>query len=293
MRRLAAITVFALSLAVPLWAQHGGGGHAGGGFGGGGHAGGGGFSGGHAAGFSGHAGFGGSRFSGAGPSVHAYSGPRSQAMPRSYTSRGFSSVPGARFSTRPASRPFLHDDFRNTRVTIGVGGLGFRNGFRNFAFRNFRNCIGIPCRLGFGSPWWYAGYWDPWWWWDQDYNYDQDYQQNLAQAQQMNEDSLEEQQMRRQEQADGDQDAYARQPARPYAEPNNDKPGAAIIPSTVLVFRDQHKQEVENYAIVGNALWAFAPQHTQRIPLSELDLTATAEANDDRGVSFRIPHPGQ
>jgi hypothetical protein len=283
MGRLAAITAFALFLAVPLWAQHGGGGHSGGGSGGG-HAGG--FSGGHSASFAGHSGFSGSHFSGAGPTVHAFSGPRSQAM-----SRGFSSVPSARFSTRSSSRPFLHDGFSNTHITIGVGGLGFRNGFRNFGFRNFRNCIGLPCRVGFGWPWWYAGYFDPWWWWDQDYNYDQDYQQNLALAQQMNEDSLEEQQMRRQEQADGDQDAYARPPRR--ADAGDEKPGAAIIPSTVLVFRDQHKQEVENYAIVGNALWAFAPQHTQRIPLSELDLTATAEANDDRGVSFRIPHPGQ
>lgn len=287
MGRLAAITAFALFLAVPLWAQHGGGGHSGGGFGGG-HAGG--FGGGHSAGFSGHAGFSGNHFSGsrmAGPSVgvHAYSGPRSQAM-----SRGFSTVPSARFSTRSSSRPFLHDDFRNTHVTIGLGGL--RNSrFRNFGFRNFRNCIGIPCRLGFGSPWWYGGYWDPWWWSDQDYNYDQDYAQNLAQAQQMNEDSLEEQRIRQQD-PDGDQDAYGR-PYAHHADPIDDKSGAPIIPATVLVFRDQHKQEVENYAIVGNALWAFAPQHTQRIPLSELDLTATAEANDDRGVAFRMPHSGQ
>jgi hypothetical protein len=189
----------------------------------------------------------------------------------------------------------LHDGFRNsnTHITIGVGGLGFRNGFNNFGFRNgFRNCIGIPCRGGYGWPWWYGGYFDPWLWWDQDYNYDQDYQQNLAQAQQMNEDSLEEQQMRQQEQADGDQDAYARPPAG-RSNAGDDRAGASIIPATVLVFRDQHKQEVENYAIVGNALWAFAPHNTQRIPLSELDLTATAEANDDRGVSFRIPHPGQ
>jgi hypothetical protein len=292
MGRLAAITAFALFLAVPLWAQHGGGGHAGGGFGGG-HAGG--FSGGHSAGFAGHSGFSGSHFSGAGPAVHAYSGPRSQAMSRGYASRAYAPVPSARFSTRSSSRPFLHDGFRNsnTHITIGVGGLGFRNGFNNFGFRNgFRNCIGIPCRGGYGWPWWYGGYFDPWLWWDQDYNYDQDYQQNLAQAQQMNEDSLEEQQMRQQEQADGDQDAYARPPAG-RSNAGDDRPGASIIPATVLVFRDQHKQEVENYAIVGNALWAFAPHNTQRIPLSELDLTATAEANDDRGVSFRIPHPGQ
>ena len=60
-------------------------------------------------------------------------------------------------------------------------------------------------------------------------------------------------------------------------------------PATVLVFRDQHKQEVQNYAIVGQTLWNFAPQHTQKIPLSELDLPATTKANDERGVDFRVP----
>jgi hypothetical protein len=288
MRRLMAITAFALFVAVPVWAQHGGGGHSGGGGFGGGHSGG--FSGGHAGGFAGHSGFSGTHTAGPSVGAHAFSGPRSQAM-----SRGFAPIPSARFSTRPSSRPFLHDDFRNTHVTVGLGGLGFRNSrFRNFGFRNFRNCIGLPCRVGYGWPWWYAGYYDPWWWWNTDSNYDQDYDQNLAQAAQMNQQNLDEQQMLRQEEADGDQDAYARQPARRSAD-SDEKPGAAIIPATVLVFRDQHKLEVENYAIVGNALWAFSPQHTERIPLAALDLTATAEANDDRGVAFRIPaaHPGQ
>ena len=58
MRRLMAITAFALFLAVPVWAQRGGGGH--GGFGGG-HAGG---FGGHAGGFGGHAGFSGGHIGG-------------------------------------------------------------------------------------------------------------------------------------------------------------------------------------------------------------------------------------
>ena len=46
-------------------------------------------------------------------------------------------------------------------------------------------------------------------------------------------------------------------------------------PATVLVFRDEHKQEVQNYAIVGQMLWDFDPQHTQKIPLSDLDIPAT------------------
>jgi len=103
-------------------------------------------------------------------------------------------------------------------------------------------------------------------------------------ANEMNQQSLDEQRMRRQD----DQDSYAqsapapRQPERTEA-----------LPATVLVFRDQHKQEVQNYAIVGQTLWNFAPQHTEKIPLSDLDLSATAKANDDRGVTFRLPGVGE
>jgi hypothetical protein len=61
------------------------------------------------------------------------------------------------------------------------------------------------------------------------------------------------------------------------------------MPATLLVFRDEHQQEVQNYAIVGQTLWSFAPGRTQKIPLSSLDLPATEKANDDRGVTFRVP----
>ncbi len=105
----------------------------------------------------------------------------------------------------------------------------------------------------------------------------------------MNRENLEEQQMLRQEEADGDQDAYAQPtPARPRM-PEPEAGAGAIQPSTVLIFRDQHKQEVENYAIIGRTLWNFAPQHTQKISLTDLDLAATVKANDDRGVTFRVP----
>lgn len=88
----------------------------------------------------------------------------------------------------------------------------------------------------------------------------------------------------------GDQDAYARPPAAPREQEH-----AALLPATLLVFRDQHKQEVQNYAIVGGTLWSFAPQHTQKIPLADLDLPATTKANDERGVDFHLPggHDGQ
>src|SRR5205085_9103360 len=68
------------------------------------------------------------------------------------------------------------------------------------------------------------------------------------------------------------------------------KKDAGITPKSVmLVFRDKHVQEVENYAIVGNTLWWFSEQRAKKIPLSDLDLVATAKLNDQRGVEFALP----
>ena len=60
-------------------------------------------------------------------------------------------------------------------------------------------------------------------------------------------------------------------------------------PATVLVYRDGHRAEVVNYAILGDALFDFDDERTRKIPLTDLDLTATAKANDLRGVDFKLP----
>jgi hypothetical protein len=58
---------------------------------------------------------------------------------------------------------------------------------------------------------------------------------------------------------------------------------------TVLVFRDGHRQEIQNYAIVGQTLWTFDEHNSARIALSDLDLTATQNENRLRGVRFAAP----
>ncbi len=60
-------------------------------------------------------------------------------------------------------------------------------------------------------------------------------------------------------------------------------------PKTVLVFKDGHQLEVENYAIVGDTLYDLSEGRRHRIALSELDLSATARQNDDRGIDFAVP----
>jgi hypothetical protein len=64
---------------------------------------------------------------------------------------------------------------------------------------------------------------------------------------------------------------------------------AADSPPTVLVFKDGHQLELENYAIVGTTLYDLTEGHRRKISLSDLDLTATSQQNDDRGVDFHLP----
>jgi hypothetical protein len=180
--------------------------------------------------------------------------------------------PGSGFSAR-AGRGASFNRGLSARG-FGHSGVGLR--LRTYGFRN--GCYGYRCGYGYGYPWLGGGV-DPYWWWDSGSSYDQDQQDQIGLANQMNQQSLEEQHMRHQ----GDQDMYARS-APPHVPERTE-----AAPATVLVFRDQHKQEVQNYAIVGETLWNFSPQHTQKIPLSDLDLPATTKANDERGVDFRVP----
>jgi hypothetical protein len=194
--------------------------------------------------------------------------------------------------------------FRGTHSGPGMSGRGFNRGSRGTSFHQplrsrgfqrfrgprirsfgFRNCFG--CRSRFAYPWGYAASFDPYWWWDSGSSYDQDREREIAQANEMNAQSLEEQRARQQ-----DQDSYARQDRGPEA--RLDPPPQESVettPATVLVYRDQRRQEIHNYAIVGQTLWAFG-QRTQKIPLGELDLTATVRANDEQGVDFRLPGTG-
>jgi len=256
MRRLISITALALFLAVPLCAQRGG--HMGGARGGFG---------------AGRGGFGGAR----GLSGSRIGGGHFSGGMRGGFSRNFHSPVAARgFHSRGFSRgPYLHNRFHR--------------GFRTHGFRN--NCFGWGCRGSYGYLGW--GYYDPWlWdWWNDDYAYDDDYNRNLAMANQIDRKSLTEQRLLRQEEAEGDQDSYA---PRSYTRPNSgakveQQQSNAVVSPTVLIFRDQHQKEIRNYAIVGDTLWNFAPERREKIPLANLDLAATVKANDDRGVTFRVP----
>ena len=64
-------------------------------------------------------------------------------------------------------------------------------------------------------------------------------------------------------------------------------------PATILVFKDGHTIEVGNYAILGGTLFDLTPGHARRIALATLNLDATRQQNDDRGVVFQLPASAQ
>ena len=285
MRRLASIAAFGLILTVPLWAQRGGGGHAGGGMRGGGFVG-------RSGGFVGH---GGGYMGGARPiGGRSFAGVHSGGV-RSYP--GFSSGYNRSFNrgfTRSSSRSNVSHNGRSSSSNSSHRHHRNRHSdWDDFTLRNY--CYGYNCSNN-GYGWWGWGWgwgYDPSWWWgtweDQDRRFDEDYYRQYEMAERWNQQSLAEQRMRRQEEEDGDQDAYApRSSERRYAPENASQAPEPAVP-TVLVYRDQHKQEVQNYAIVGQTLWAFSSGRTQKIPLANLDVVATEKANDDRGVAFRVP----
>jgi len=84
---------------------------------------------------------------------------------------------------------------------------------------------------------------------------------------------------------------------KPHAEEQNSADGS-VQPEpapnpTLLVFKDGRKLEVGNYAIVGSTLFDLTPGHSRKVALSDLDLDATRQQNDERGVIFQLPPSAQ
>jgi hypothetical protein len=192
------------------------------------------------------------------------SAQHSYARRPSYSSRAYSRAPLASHSSG--------------RVSRGHSGLGVR--IRSYGYGGYgygSNCYGCGYGFGYGYPYLGGGV-DPYWWGDFS-SLDQPYQSGPVY--QVNPEDQDDQEQ-------GDEDAYAHS-APPSSPPQHQAERTVAAPATVLVFRDQHKQEVQNYAIVGETLWNFAPHRTEKIPLSDLDIPATTKANDERGVTFRLP----
>jgi hypothetical protein len=73
------------------------------------------------------------------------------------------------------------------------------------------------------------------------------------------------------------------------APPPQPEEAVADLPQIVLIFKDGHQLEVQNYAVIGDTLYDLTPGRHHKIPLADLNLASTAKQNDDRGVDFRLP----
>jgi len=66
------------------------------------------------------------------------------------------------------------------------------------------------------------------------------------------------------------------------------------LPPAVLVYRDGHREQVPDYAIVGGTIYARGDFYqngywTKNIELSALNIPATIQANQESGVKFVLP----
>jgi hypothetical protein len=77
-------------------------------------------------------------------------------------------------------------------------------------------------------------------------------------------------------------DADTSTPQAPPDPPDNS-------PATIFIFKDGHKLQTQNYAILGETLFDFSNNQLRKIKLAELDLDATKKANDDLGITVKLP----
>jgi hypothetical protein len=95
----------------------------------------------------------------------------------------------------------------------------------------------------------------------------------------------------------GDGDADSHQFASSRKEAKADPPPEAApqpakednSPKTVFIFKDGHQIETKNFAIVGQTLYDFSNTGLKKVQLADMDKEATTKANDDRGITVKLP----
>jgi hypothetical protein len=84
----------------------------------------------------------------------------------------------------------------------------------------------------------------------------------------------------------------------PNAAANGDgtaqRAGNAVPAETLLIFRDGRSEVTNGYAVIGDALYEqsnywTSGTWTKKIPIADLDVPATMRANQQRGLTFKLP----
>jgi hypothetical protein len=78
------------------------------------------------------------------------------------------------------------------------------------------------------------------------------------------------------------------------AHPALSRSDSTALAPTVLVYRDGHREEIPDYAIIGRVIYAHTNDWqtgyaSKSIPLSAVDIAATMKANREQGVRFFLP----
>jgi len=211
-----------------------------------------------------------------------------RGVPASVTSFGFGGHPG--FHGVPASvtsQGFgARNNFRGVPGHVTSFGFGARNGFHQRPFEHGRHHVRRPFVVY--SPYYagyaYAPYAYPYSYDDEksdsaDYeapptDYHDDYRDNDDYRSNDNRQVL-------------DQDYRAA--AKPEQSSARSPEPVVSQPSTLLIFKDGHQQEISNYAIVGGTLYDLSDGRSKKVQLMDLDLSATVKQNDERGVEFQVP----
>jgi hypothetical protein len=76
-------------------------------------------------------------------------------------------------------------------------------------------------------------------------------------------------------------------PAKPKVADSEAKPDNS--PAAVFIFKDGHQIETKSYAIMGQMLYDISGNVVKKVPLADLDAAATIKANDDRGITVKLP----
>jgi hypothetical protein len=204
------------------------------------------------------------------PGPRAAMGNPSQPMVRNFTPGAHSGFQPGGF--RPGFQPGFHPGFRP----------GFDHG-RRFHHRGF-----VPF-----VPWggyYYAPYVD----YNAQAQADYEAQQEAARAmQEQTEDQIRQQALQKtiddlkdyndRRDRELEQERLQRESAAP-------QPPAPPDPAIILVFKDGHRTEIYNYAIMGETFYDLSGGRSRKIPLAEIDLGATTKVNNDNGVDFRLPN---
>jgi hypothetical protein len=210
-----------------------------------------------------------------------------RGVPASVTSFGFGGHPG--FHGVPASVTSLdfgaRNNFRGVPGHVTSFGFGARNGFHERPFAHGRHHIRRPFVVysPYYSGYAYAPYAYP-------YDYDGEEYNDSADSQAPPSDYRDDYRNNDDRRVlDQDYRAELNRPTEQSSSSERSPEPIVAQPSTLLIFKDGHQQEVSNYAIVGGTLYDLSDGRSKKVQLTDLDLSATVKENDERGVEFQVP----